>query len=189
MCKAHLSWPGSPTYPRMPTFWIDISLDWATLSAQSCLVSFLRSVKVLFACRVRLPFGKRAKVRQFCGNVKIWESFFLKFTSTVTKYKQNISICGQIRNKRKHQSKNRDEYLSAKYIATYPPAAFIGYVLENCHDATHMFDHFHVMIFSIHISSWCPLWGLFLEKIRPNSYWQTRHKTLLAGKVALWQPN
>ncbi len=50
-------------------------------------------------------------------------------------------------------SKNRNEYLSAKYIATYLPAAFIGYVLENCHDATHVFDHFHVMIFFIHISS------------------------------------
>lgn len=148
MCKAHLSWPGSPTYPRMPTFWIDISLDWATLSAQSCLVSFLRSVKVLFACRVRLPFEKLAKVRHFCGNVKIWKVFFEihkhigQNTNRISAYTNKSGINASIK------VKNRDEYLSAKYIATYLPAAFIGYVLENCHDATHVFDHFHVMIFS-----------------------------------------
>lgn len=31
------------------------------------------------------------------------------------------------------------------YVATDLSAAFIGSVLENCTDATHVFDHFHVM--------------------------------------------
>lgn len=35
--------------------------------------------------------------------------------------------------------------ISIKYVATDLSAAFIGSVLENCPDATHVFDHFHVM--------------------------------------------
>lgn len=35
--------------------------------------------------------------------------------------------------------------ISIKYIATDLSAAFIGSVLENCPDAIHVFDHFHVM--------------------------------------------
>ena len=35
--------------------------------------------------------------------------------------------------------------VSIKYIATDLSAAFIGSVLENCPDAVHVFDHFHVV--------------------------------------------
>lgn len=35
--------------------------------------------------------------------------------------------------------------ISIKYVATDLSAAFIGSVLENCPDAIHVFDHFHVM--------------------------------------------
>lgn len=35
--------------------------------------------------------------------------------------------------------------ISQKYIATDLSTAFIGSVLENCPNAIHVFDHFHVM--------------------------------------------
>lgn len=39
----------------------------------------------------------------------------------------------------------RRKKLNIKYIATDFSAAFISYVLENCPNAVHVFDHFHVV--------------------------------------------
>ena len=39
----------------------------------------------------------------------------------------------------------RRKKLDIKYIATDPSAAFISSVLENCPNAVHVFDHFHVV--------------------------------------------
>ena len=41
--------------------------------------------------------------------------------------------------------KVRRKNVSIKYVATDLSAAFIGSVLENCPDAIHVFDHFHVV--------------------------------------------
>ena len=39
----------------------------------------------------------------------------------------------------------RRKKVSVKYVATDLSAAFIASVLENCPDAIHVFDHFHVV--------------------------------------------
>lgn len=165
MCKAHLSWPGSPTYLRMPTFWIDISLDWATLSAQSCLVSFLRSVKDLFACRVRLPFEKRAKVRQFCGNVKIWKVFF-EICKYINPNTNRISVYAD-------KSGINTRFKVKTEMSIYPQSTLFNktacrihrlrsWELSWCHTCVWPLP---CLDFFIAIISWCPLWGLFLRKI------------------------
>ena len=41
--------------------------------------------------------------------------------------------------------KVRCKNISIKYIATDLSAAFISSVLDNCPNAIHMFDHFHVV--------------------------------------------